>query len=70
MMRTDLAKLIRVRADQDNLPEDHELRKQADAFDEAVTGYFEGGTVTVKAFLRIWVYTRKMWCEYSGEPLI
>ena len=70
MLKTDLSKLIRARADQDGLPEDHELRKQADAFDGAVTEYIEGGTVNVKAFMRIWAHTRKLWCDYSGEPLI
>ena len=71
MLGTDLSKLIRARADQDDLPEDHELRRQADAFDEASGKYFESPqAVSPKQFLAVWAKTRRVWCDYSGEPLI
>lgn len=68
---TELSKKITKRADQDNLPQDHELRKAATDFNTAYIGYFATPqTVTVAKFLGTWAKTRKLWCAYSGEELI
>ena len=49
-----------------------ELRAQADAFENAVNGYWGGieRTVTAHAFLGAWSRARKLWCECSGESLV
>jgi len=63
-MKTDLAKRVTARADQDNLPSDHELRKAAVEFNAAVK------TLNPKQTLSTWARLRRLWSEYSGELLV
>jgi len=71
MSETDLADKMRARADADGLPEDHELRTKAQAFDEAVGGYYATEqTKTVQQFMGAWARARKAWCAYTGEALV
>ena len=68
---TELGDKMRARADLDGLPDDHEMRQLADAFDKAAYGYAgEPQTVTVRQFMGHWARARKCWCNYTGEPLI
>lgn len=66
-----LAQRMRNRADADNLPADHPLRVQSVAFDKAYREYmFVPTTMPVAQFIGVWAKTRKVWCDYSGEPLL
>ena len=68
---TALAKKMRARADKDSLPEDHEMRTRANAFDEATKGFYgEPQTCDVKKFMGCWARARRVWCDYTGEALI
>ena len=70
-MQAELALNMIKRADKDHLPEDHDMRKLAIAFDEARDGYFsEKQSCDVKGFMSAWARARACWCEYTGEPLI
>lgn len=62
---TDLGKKIIARADRDGLAPDHPLRVAAEAFNDAVV---EGAEP--RKLLGAWARARRLWCEYSGEPLI
>lgn len=67
----DLPARMRERADADQLPPDCDLRRLADALDEAITGYFaEPQTVPVQKFVGAWARARRCWCSHTGEPLI
>jgi len=66
MTDTNLSERILTRADKDGLAVDHPLRKQALLFSEVV-GSKES---SAKKILGTWARTRRMWSEYSGEPLI
>ncbi len=61
---TALSKKVRERAGLDKLPLTHLLYIQADAFDKVDEEY------NVAKYLGIWAKTRRIWCEYTGEPLI
>jgi hypothetical protein len=70
-MSTELGDRMRRRAEADGLPADHELRRRAEAFDNATAGYYgEPQTITTQQFLGAWARARKAWCAYTGEPLI
>lgn len=44
---------------------------QADKFDEASAGFFGSPqTVSVEKFLGVYARTRKMFCAYTGDPLV
>jgi hypothetical protein len=68
---TELAKKMRERADIDDLPDEHELRMRADAFDRATQGYYSvPQKATPAQFTGAWARARRVWCAYSGEKLI
>jgi hypothetical protein len=59
------------RANADKLPQDHELRKKAEEFEEAAIGLnATPQTCGIKKFMGCWARARKAWCNYSGESLI
>jgi hypothetical protein len=60
---------MRDRADNDRLPENHELRDKADRFDDATHDFFLG-KISTKTFFGYWARARKLWCSYSGGRLI
>lgn len=62
---TDLGEKIIARADRDGLPVDHPLRVVAENFNEAVASGAEP-----RKLIGAWARARRLWCEYSGEPLI
>lgn len=70
-MDTTLAKEMIARADADGLPQDHEIRMAAVAFEDAAQGYYsDPQTVSVKKYLGQWARTKKVWSAYTGKPLI
>jgi len=67
----DLGEKMIARADADGLPADHEMRIKGKAFSEAATGFYgHPQTVSVKQFMGCWARARRLWSEYSGEPLV
>lgn len=68
-----LVEKIVARADADNLPADHELRKMAADLDQAVSDYFckdeSQSEHHAKRMIGLWARTRMAWCKYSGEQL-
>lgn len=71
MTETILSENMVNRANQDGLPEDHEIRLRAKEFDDAAIGFYGSPqTVNVKKFLGIYARTRRVWCEYSGDSLV
>lgn len=59
------------RADKDKLPQDHELRVAARAFEEVCRGMFAvPQTHLVRQMMGAWAKTRRLWCEYSGEAIL
>jgi predicted lipoprotein len=69
--QTDLSKKMRERADADALPASHELRMRADAFDRATADYFSTPQKATPAqFTGAWARARRVWSDYSGEPLL
>lgn len=70
-VKTELAKTMINRADTDNLPLDHEVRIAARLFEDATQGYFaDPQTVSVKKYLGQWARTKRIWSDYSGQPLV
>lgn len=70
-MDTNLAKRMINKADEDCLPEDHDMRTKAKAFEDAVIGYFsKNQTKTAQQVLGCFARARKCWSDYTGEPLI
>lgn len=70
-MKTSLATKMIDRANQDSLPEDHEVRRVAIEFDDFADKYFNNPkTTNSKRFLGLWARARRIWCNYSGESLI
>lgn len=68
---TDLAEKMTARANTDHLPEDHDLRIRATAFEHAAEGYFSNPqAVDVRKFMGCWARARRAWCDYTGEPLV
>lgn len=68
-METPLAKQMIERADRDGLPEDHAMRRTAQAFDEISVNYAMGKS-TPKSLLGAWARARRCWCNYTGEPIV
>lgn len=68
-METPLAKQMIERADRGGLPEDHAMRRTAQAFDEISVNYAMGKS-TPKGLLGAWARARRCWCNYTGEPLV
>lgn len=67
---TTLAHKILMRATQDKLKKDHELRLAAEDFDkEAQVFYSNSPDRNVKKFLCAWSKARKLWKAYTGEEL-
>lgn len=52
------------RAERDNLPSDHELRVRAIAIEELKPDH------GVKRLLGRWARARRVWSDYTGEPLV
>lgn len=70
-MNTTLAKRMIARADADGLPQYHEIRVSAQAFEDAAQGYFsKPQTVSIEKFFGQYARTKKLWSAYTGEPLI
>jgi hypothetical protein len=70
-MKAELAKKMIARAEADGLPEKHEMRTRASAFDEATKGFYgDPQTCDVKKMVACWSKARHTWCEYTGEPLL
>jgi len=71
MTDTDLAIAMLAKADADGLPDDHDMRTRAAAFDEAAKGFYgEPQTCDMKRFMGCWARARRTWCDYTGEPLV
>ena len=71
MVDTDLAVAMLARANADGLPDNHDMRTRAVAFDEAAKGFFgEQQTCDLKKFLGCWARARRTWCDYTGEALV
>lgn len=71
MADTDLAVAMLAKADDDGLPEDHDMRIRANAFDAAAKGFYgEPQTCDVKKLMGCWARARRTWCEYTGESLV
>jgi hypothetical protein len=73
----DLVGTIMVRATADGLVDDHPLVEAAERLKRALAesrGYLEaGGPVPHPAAMRVlgcWARARRLWSEYTGEPLI
>jgi len=64
-MNTDLSKTVIARADKDNLAGNHCLRDAAEAFDKEVLS-----ADNPRKILGSWAKLRRLWSEYSGEPLL
>lgn len=64
-MDLSLVDKMMARADADGLPPDHEIRLSAQKLDEALTADFN-----VARVVGSWARARKIWCEYTGEPLV
>lgn len=70
-MDTNLAKRVLKTAENDGLPDDHPMVIAAKEFEAAAHGFFsEPKTVSVKKFLGKFAKARRLWCEYSGDPLV
>jgi hypothetical protein len=71
-METNLAKNMIERAEKDNLPKDHPLYVNALAFEQASLSLFEdeSSKISTPKYLAIWAKARRVWCEYTGLPLI
>ena len=68
MADTDLAAAMITRADADGLPDGHDMRSEAAAFDEAAKGFFSLlQTCDVKKFMGCWARARRAWCDYTGN---
>ena len=71
MADTDLAVAMLARANADGLPDNHDMRAMAIAFDEAAKGFYgEPQTCDAKKFLGCWARARRTWCDYTGEALV
>lgn len=67
----ELAERMRMRADEDRLAPDHELRRLADDLDRAVKGFFATPqTVPVAKLVGTWAKARGTWCAHTGEALL
>lgn len=62
---TDLGQKMIARADKDGLAKDHPLRVAAEGFNVA---HADGASA--RKLLGAWARARRIWCEYTGEPLI
>ena len=62
---TDLGQKMIDRADKDGLPQDHPIRVTAEGFNAA---HADG--VEARKLLGARASARRVWCEYTGEPLI
>ena len=70
-MDTELAGRMVIRADKDGLPEDHDIRTKAQAFEDAAVGFYAADqTHTVKQLMGSWARAKRVWSEYTGEPMI
>ena len=71
MADTDLAVAMLARADADGLPDDHDMRITAKAFDDAAKGFYgEPQLCDVEKFMGCWARARRCWCDYTGEALV
>lgn len=68
-LNTPLANQMVERADRDNLPEDHAMRRIALEFDETSVKFAEGKT-TPQEMVGAWGRARRCWSNYTGEPLV
>lgn len=63
----NLADKMIARANEDSLPESHEMRVCAARFKEL----FEGDTLPpIHTVLGVWAAARRIWCNYTGEALV
>lgn len=60
----ELIPKIRKRADLDNLPQDHELRLAANELEQACEVF------NIPKIVGKWAKARRLWSQYSGEPLL
>ena len=65
-MNAELPRRMIARADADGLPAEHAIRIAADH----MTKVLDDPTVTIPVLIGTWAKTRKLWCAYSGEPLV
>lgn len=71
LTKTNLAEKMLARADANDLPLDHPMRLTAAAFEIRSADYFaDPQRCTMQQFLGCWARARRVWCEYSGEPLV
>lgn len=68
-LSTPLARQMIARANSDDLPADHAMRRNALEFEEVTLKYAEGNT-TPQKMVSAWARARRCWCNYTGEPLI
>jgi len=70
-MDANLAEQMRARAKADHLPADHDLYTHASSLEKAYSKYLsDPRTPTVQSMLGAWARARRVWCEYTGFPLI
>lgn len=68
---TPLWERMVAKADADSLAGDHPLRTLAAPLQTAAEGFYgQPQTVNVARFMGCWARARKVWCDYTGEPLI
>ena len=67
----DLPERMVVLADADGLEADHAMRTAAEELRKACDAYFQKKpAVSVFKFAGCWARARRVWCDYTGEPLI
>lgn len=63
-MTTDLGQTMLELAERDRLPQDHPMRTTAERFNASI------GTGNPETVLGAWARARRVYCDYTGEPLL
>ncbi len=67
---TELGDKIKLRADRDGLASGHPLREAGENFTKAANGYLSHPqTMSVKKFMGAYARAKRLWSEYTGDPL-
>jgi hypothetical protein len=67
----DLPERMLALANKNKLSSDHEMREAAEHLKMACKAYFkEEPEISVFKFAGYYARARRLWCEYTGEPLI
>lgn len=57
------------KANDDNLPADHPMRVVASELHRAILGTRSTKNIPAGKILGTWARARRIWCDYTGEPL-